>query len=63
MFKFLKSLFKKEKHKEVYGVKKDTDEFINMMAEKEKAVNIYGDYRVIRALKDSYELGKKKGCS
>lgn len=58
MFKFLKKLFKKEEHKDVYGVKKDSDEFIDMMAEKEKAKGIYGDYRVIRALKDSYGLGK-----
>lgn len=59
MVNFIKKLFKKEEHKHVCGIKKDTDEFINMMAEKEKAANIYGEYRFIRAFKDSYELGKK----
>lgn len=63
MFKFIKRLFKKEKRIHAYTIKKDTDEFIDMMAEKEKAANTYGYYRFMRAFKDSYELGKKKGCS
>ena len=59
MINSIKNLFKKKNREHVYGIKKDTDEFIDMMAEKEKAANIYGDYRVIRALKDSYKLTDK----
>lgn len=48
--------FCKELHNKLYKTLKDTDEFIDMMAEKEKAANTYGDYRVIRAINNSYKL-------